>query len=353
MPLSTFSSPVRTGLIGFGLAGRVFHAPFLSADGRFDLAAIVTGDPKRQAEAHAGYAQATIVATTAELFEKADDLDLVVIASPPVSHYELALAAIEAGLSVVIDKPFTATVAQATELIDLAERRGVALTVFQNRRWDGDYLTLRSLLDESALGEVYRFESRFEWWKPQGAREWKREATVAEGGGILFDLGSHLIDQALQLFGPVDEVYSEVSTRLPSAGADDDAFVALRHVSGVSSHLWMNSLAAQKGARFHVLGSKAAYTKWGLDGQEAALKAGARVTDDDFGVEPESTWGELGTDDSEAADSLTTVPTERGDYRSFYGILGDALTTGSALPVDARSSLETLAIIEQIHGENG
>ncbi|UFS60119.1 Gfo/Idh/MocA family protein [Subtercola endophyticus] len=347
MPVSTFSSPVRTGLIGFGLAGSVFHAPFLGADGRFDLAAIVTGDAKRQDAAHAGYPQATIVATTAELFEKADDLDLVVIASPPGSHYGLALAAIEAGLSVVIDKPFAATVAQATELIDLAERRGVALTVFQNRRWDGDYLTLRGLLDEGALGEVYRFESRFEWWKPQGAREWKRGATVGEGGGILFDLGSHLIDQALQLFGPVDEVYSEVSTRLPSAGADDDAFVALRHLSGVSSHLWMNSLAAQKGARFHVLGSTAAYTKWGLDGQEAALKAGARVTDDDFGVEPESTWGQLGIDAS-----LTTVPTERGDYRSFYGILGDALTTGSALPVDARSSLETLAIIEQIHGEH-
>ena len=269
------------------------------------------------------------------------------IASPPSSHYPLALAAIEAGLSVVIDKPFTATVAQATELIDLAEKRGVALTVFQNRRWDGDYLTLRGLLDDGALGDVYRFESRFEWWKPEGARSWKREATVADGGGILFDLGSHLIDQALQLFGPIDEVYSEVSTRLPSANADDDVFVALRHLSGVSSHLWMNSLAAQKGPRFHVLGSKAAYTKEGLDGQEAALQAGAKVTDHDFGIEPESTWGRLGTDDS-----LTVVPTEHGDYRSFYGILGDALTTGSALPVDARSSLETLAIIEQIHGEH-
>ncbi|MCU1478547.1 MAG: oxidoreductase [Subtercola sp.] len=343
-PTSLFTGPIRTGVIGFGLSGSVFHAPFVAADERFALDAIVTSNAERQAAAHAEYPDAGILATTAEFFEHADDLDLVVIGSPPESHYPLALAAINAGLSVVIDKPFAASVAQATELIERAEELGVALTVFQNRRWDGDFLTLRTLLDEHALGDVYRFESRFEWWKPQGGRDWKKEASVAQGGGILFDLGSHLIDQALQLFGPVDEVYSEVSTRVAGAGADDDDFVGLRHISGVSSHLWMNSLAAQRGARFHVLGSAGAYTKWGLDGQEDALLAGARPLDEGFGVEPESTWGVLGVDGS-----LEKRPTERGDYRGFYRVLGDALTTGSALPVDPKSSLETLAIIEQIH----
>ncbi|GGF24966.1 Gfo/Idh/MocA family protein [Subtercola lobariae] len=341
---SVFTAPIRTGVIGFGLAGSVFHAPFVAADSRFALDAIVTGNAERQAAAQAAYPDARIIASTAEFFERADDLDLVVLGSPPATHYPLALAAINAGLSVVVDKPFAATVDQATELIERSEELGVALTVFQNRRWDGDFLTLRTLLDEGALGDVYRFESRFEWWKPQGGRDWKKSASVADGGGILFDLGSHLIDQALQLFGPVDQVYSEVSTRLAGAGAEDDAFVALQHVSGVSSHLSMNSLAAQRGARFHVLGQAGAYTKWGLDGQEDALRSGAKPSDANFGVEPESTWGVLGVDGS-----LDKRPTERGDYAGFYRILGDALTTGSALPVDPRSSLETLSIIEQIH----
>ncbi|MEA9985004.1 Gfo/Idh/MocA family oxidoreductase [Subtercola sp. RTI3] len=338
------TEPIRTAVIGFGLSGRVFHSPFVAADPRFELSAIVTGNAERVAEAGVLHPSARVLRNTDELFDHADEYDLVVIGSPPVTHYPLALTALEAGLAVVVDKPFAANSSQGAHLVARAAELGQALTVFQNRRWDADYLTLAKLLGAGELGDVYRFESRFEWWRPQGGKAWKNEATVSEGGGILFDLGTHLIDQALQLFGPIDEVYSEVRTRRAGGSADDDAFVALRHTSGVQSQLWMNGLAAQKGARFHVLGSRSAFTKWGLDGQEAALKGGMLPSDAAYGIEPESAWAEVGVDGD-----TRRVPLERGDYSAFYSQLGDALTTGSALPVDAADSQEVLEIIEQLH----
>ncbi|CAN5181450.1 Gfo/Idh/MocA family oxidoreductase [soil metagenome] len=340
-------APIRTALIGFGLGGRVFHAPFLAADTRFALDAIVTGSPERQAEARALHPGASVAPSVAEFFRKADDVDLVVISTPPATHYDLAAAAIDAGLAVVIDKPFTATSDEGRELIARADERGVALTVFQNRRWDGDFQTVSALLAEGALGNVYRFESRFEGWKPAGGRAWKAEATTAQGGGILFDLGPHLIDQALRLFGPAPEIYSEVLIRRAGGAAEDDVFLALSHTSGVTSHLWMNGLAAQRGPRFRVLGSASAYTKYGFDGQEAVLKAGGLPTDSGFGVAPPSEWGVLGVEGS-----VTPLETKPGSYSGFYAELAEALTTGSPLPVDPRDSQQITEIIERIHADN-
>ena len=180
----------------------------------------------------------------------------------------------------------------------------------------------------------------FEWYKPQGGREWKGQATVAEGGGILLDLGTHLIDQAVQLFGAVSSASAELATRHPRAAAEDDAFVVLQHASGVTSHLSMNSFAAQKGPRFHVLARGTAYTKWGLDGQEDALRGGALPSDEGFGVEPSSAWGVLGVDGD-----LTAIEPERGDYAGFYRELADALTQGAPAPVDPRDSLHILELI--------
>jgi scyllo-inositol 2-dehydrogenase (NADP+) len=344
----TTDSPIRTGLIGFGLAGKVFHAPFLAANPDFSLDLIATGNPDRRDQAAELHPGARVVATPEDLLAAADDLDLVIVATPPVSHAGLAAAALDAGLAVVIDKPFAVTSAAARALIGKAERMRLPLTVFQNRRWDADFLTLRKLIDAGALGDVRRFESRFEVWKPVQTKVWKAEATVADGGGILFDLGAHLIDQALRLFGPVESLVAEVETRRPGAGAEDDSFVALRHVSGVRSHLWMNSLAAQAGPRFRVLGSESGYTKWGLDGQEAALAGGALPTDADYGVEPESSWGSLGIDGS-----LRAIPAERGSYDAFYAGLADAILRGADLPVDPRDSLRVIEIIDQIHREFG
>ncbi len=338
-------SPIRTAVVGFGTSGRVFHAPFLDADPAYSLDLIVTRDPSRRAAAEARHPSAATVATIDELWAAADRLDLVVIGSPSGTHASLADAALEAGLDVVVDKPFAVTADEGRALIAKAARRGRTLTVFQNRRWDGDFRTLRRLVEAGELGEVRRFESRFEWWKPEPAASWKTEATVAEGGGILYDLGTHLIDQAVQLFGPVAELTAvEVERRRPGAAADDDVFVALRHESGVRSHLWMNAVAPAFGPRFHVLGSRAGYTSWGLDGQEPALIAGALPGDPGFGETPEARWGVLGVDGA-----AQPVPTQRGDYGAFYRLLAGAIRDGAPVPVDPADAVAVLELIERAH----
>lgn len=335
---------LRTAVIGFGTGGRVFHAPFIDADPAYVLRAVVTRDEQRQAEVAARYPGTRVVDSVDALLGQAAELDLVVVASPPATHADLAGAFLDAGVAVVVDKPFTVTSARGRALIAKADRLGVPLTVFQNRRWDGDFRTLRALLDDGALGEVWRFESRFESWKPDRGRSWKTQATADAGGGVLYDLGAHLIDQARGLFGDAVVHYSEVISRRQDGKADDDAFVVLEHDSGVRSHLWMNSLAAQRGPRFRVLGSRGAFTKHGLDPQEAALKAGARPTDPSFGHEPETAWGTVGVDGT-----TQPVPTEPGRYSEFYALLAEALLAGGPVPVDPRDSVRVIELIEQIH----
>lgn len=271
----TTQAPIRTGVIGFGTSGRVFHAPFISANPHFSLDLIVTANPERRMQATHLYPDAQIVATVDDLLDRAGELDLVVIGSPSGTHVDLANAALDVGLAVVVDKPFSITPEQGRALIGKAQRLGLLLTVFQNRRWDGDFLTLRSLLADGALGQVRRFESRFEWWKPTQAKSWKAKATPMEGGGVLYDLGAHLIDQALQLFGPAGVAHAELHARRSDERADDDVFLVLRHHSGVLSHLSMNMLCAQQAPRFRVLGSVGGFTKHGVDPQEPFIVAGA------------------------------------------------------------------------------
>ncbi|MFZ8756244.1 Gfo/Idh/MocA family protein [Microbacterium sp. HMH0099] len=338
------SAPLRTAVIGFGVSGRVFHAPFLDADPDYRLDLIVTANPERRAEAESRHPSARVVSDVEAVWAAADELDLVVIGSPSGTHARLAQRALDAGLDVVVDKPFAVTAEEGRALIARAERLGRTITVFQNRRWDGDFRTLRALVDSGELGEVRRFESRFEWWKPDPSSSWKTEADVAEGGGILYDLGTHLIDQAVQLFGPVDDVASEVHRRRQATAADDDVFVALRHASGTTSHLWMSAVAPLSGPRFHVLGSLAGWTSWGLDPQEPALIAGARPGDPGFGEVPEERWGTVG-----AGDDTRTHPTLAGDYGAFYRALAPALRRQGPLPVDPNDAVAVLEIIERVH----
>lgn len=341
------AAPIRAAVAGFGLSGSVFHAPLIAANPAFRLAAIATSDPGRKAAAAAAHPDARVVDTPAALLDLAEGLDLIVLGTPPATHYPLARAALEAGLDVVVDKPFTVRSEEGKELVELAGRLGRVLSVFHNRRWDGDFLTVRGLLESGALGAVSRFESRFERWSPAVTKAWKAAATASDGGGVLFDLGTHLLDQALQLFGPATVTHAELAARRDGERADDDAFVALRHESGVTSHLAMNLLCAQQGPRFRLLGPGGGFTKHGVDPQEPYLAAGGSPLDAAYGVEDTAWAGQLGRDGH-----LDRLPTERGAYPEFYRLLAEKIADGGAasplpLPVNPQDAVEVLMLIEQ------
>lgn len=335
------AAPLRVGLIGYGLAGSVFHAPLVSAAPDLELTAVVTGNPERQAQVRREHPQAAVVERPEDLWSSVPALDLVVVASPNRSHVPLATAALEAGLPVVVDKPLAAGSAEGERLAELAEGRGLLLSVFQNRRWDGDFRTVTELVRGGRLGQVHRFESRFERWRPQLKGGWRELGDPAEAGGLLYDLGSHLVDQALTLFGPVAEVYAELDARRSGAQTDDDAFVALTHADGVRSHLWMSAVAADLGPRFRVLGSKAAYTVFGLDPQEDALRGGGDPAAPQWGEVPAERYGVLGSGDDTAP--LATLP---GAYLDYYNGVAEALRGHAPVPVEPRDAVAALRVLE-------
>src|SRR5262245_56462642 len=313
----------NVALLGYGLAGSVFHAPFIATTPGLRLSVVVTGDDERRAQALREHPGVTVVGSADEVWERAPELDVAVIATPNSSHVPLGLAAIEAGLAVVVDKPLALNADEGKKLVDAAAERNLMLTAFQNRRWDGDFLTLRRLLAANELGRVHRFESRFERWRPRIGDSWRERIPPEEGGGLLLDLGPHLVDQALQLFGPLRGLYAEVDARREGAVADDDVFLALEHESGTRSHLWASTLVADPGPRFRVLGDLAAFVKHGLDPQEEALRAGRIPTDPGFGEEPRERWGRL-----VVAEEQREVPTEPGSYSSFYAGVAESLNEG-------------------------
>jgi predicted dehydrogenase len=331
---------LNVAIVGYGMAGAVFHAPLIAATSGMRLAAVVTRDAERSRSAAEAFPEVRVVSDAQRLWDLASELDLVVVASPNRSHATLAEQALRAGLAVVVDKPLARTPEEGRHLIDLAEREQRLLTVFQNRRWDGDFLTVRRLLEGGELGAVARFESRFDRWRPVARPGWRQLAAPEDAGGLLYDLGAHLVDQALLLFGPVTQVYAELDRRGPDSGVDDDTFVALTHSGGVRSHLWMSTHAAQAGARFRVLGSRAAYVKHGLDPQESALRAGARPDQPGWGEDPPEHWGTLG-----AAEQVQRVRTENGAYQHFYARLVSALREGAPPPVDPADSVAGLEVI--------
>jgi predicted dehydrogenase len=333
-------TPLRVGLIGYGLAGSAFHAPLIATTPGLRLDSVVTANPDRRAQLAREHPSAQAVDSIEQLLDGAADLDLVVVASPNDTHSPAARAALEAGLPVVVDKPLAATAADVRDLIALAEARGLLLTVFQNRRWDSDFLTAQHLITHGALGTVHRYESRFERWRPEIKPGWRESADPAKAGGILNDLGSHLVDQALHLFGPATHVYAEVDTLRPAAATDDDAFIALAHATGVHSHLWMSALTANLGPRLRILGNRAAYTVQNLDPQEAALRAG-QLPGPGWGAPPESDWGKLGT-----PEEPRPYPSIPGNYPAFYTGVAATLREGAPAPVDPHDALATLTILE-------
>ncbi|WP_406394962.1 Gfo/Idh/MocA family oxidoreductase [Streptomyces sp. NBC_00887] len=343
----TANAPLRVGLVGYGLAGSVFHAPLIAATEGLALDTVVTSNEERRAQARAEFPGVRFAASPDELLSRADELDLVVIASPNRTHVPIATAALEAGLSVVVDKPLAGTAAEARELAALADGRGLLLSVFQNRRWDNDFRTLAQLIEDGELGDVLRFESRFERWRPELKGGWRESGDPEEIGGLLFDLGSHVVDQALTLFGPAVQVYAESDVRRAGAVADDDTFIAITHTNGVRSHLYVSATTAQLGPRFRVLGSKAGYVKHGLDPQEAALRDGVRPSaGEPWGEEPEELWGRLGAGESPLTGGGKPVRTLPGDYPAYYAAVAAALRGTGENPVTALQAAAALDVLE-------
>lgn len=325
---------IPVGLIGYGTAGAVFHAPLIRACPHLRLAAVATSR-KEQVEALSGV---RAVGAVAELLSD-PEIRLVVVASPSDTHFELACAALEAGKHVVVDKPFTLAAAEADELIERAAKRGCALSVFQSRRWDGDYLTVKRLIAEGALGTVYYYEARYDRFRPLIRSRWRE--LPGPGSGILYDLGPHLVDQALQLFGMPQAVSADAFAQRPGGQAIDYFHLALDY-GPMRAVLHGSVLAPGAGPHFSIHGDGGSFLKYGMDSQEEALKAGKRPGDAQWGVDDASLHGELTSADGERR----RVETERGRLEAFYQEMAEHIALGATVPVDPRDARDNIAVIE-------
>jgi predicted dehydrogenase len=326
------SDAVRFGLVGFGGGGRIFHAPLIASAQNIELVGVVTTNDERRAELAAqrpGVAAFDSIAALADA-----GVEAVTISTPVQTHAPLAKEAIARGLHVVVDKPFAMDADEAREVVDAAEEAGVLLSVYQNRRWDSDFITVRKLIADGTLGSVRRFESRFERWDPE------RRRPSGASGGTLLDFGSHLVDQALVLHGPASRVYAEMRG---SGDLDDDFFMALHHISGVESHLWGSWRQGAPGPRFRVAGTSGTYIVNPIDGQEPVLKSGKSPADlgDRWGIESEDVWGRL----YQGATS-EPVPTERGRWDAFYSAFAIAVRGDARVPVDPSDAVRTMTVLD-------
>ena len=326
---------LRVGVVGYGFAGKTFHAPVLAGVPGLDLAAVASSDA---AKVQADWPGMAVDADPHGLFAR-PDIDLVVIATPNDSHHSLARAALLAGKHVVVDKPFTQTLAEAQDLAGLARTTGKLLAVFQNRRFDGDFLTLRSLLEAGTLGPIVYVESHFDRYRPQVLPRWRDRPGA---GGIWPDLGAHLADQALQLFGAPVAINADMAPIREGAVTEDYFHVQLRYASGLRVVLHSTTLAAEAAPRFLVHGRLGSYSKHGVDPQEDALKAGGRPSLDAL--------GDWGRDDRDGLLTLPaeqrSVPTLPGNYLAYYAAVRDAINEKATNPVPPEQAVELMALLE-------
>lgn len=330
---------VRTGLIGYGFAGKTFHAPLIDAVPGLQLVAVSSS---AAAKVHADRPGLDVMASAAALIARGD-IDLVVIATPNDSHWPLARLALLAGKHVVVDKPFALTLAQAQDLVALATAQGRVLSVFHNRRWDGDFMTVRQLIGSGELGRVVHFESHFDRFRPQVLARWREQPGA--GGGLWFDLGPHLLDQALQLFGWPRAIHLDLARLRDGSVTDDWCHAQLRY-DGLRVTLHASALVAAGALRFAVHGTRGSYVKHGLDTQEDALKAGQKPH-----WPAQVGWG------ADAGHSVLTSlrgdtlvarawPILPGHYGAYYAGLRDAIQAGAPNPVAAAQAVAVMALIE-------
>ena len=336
--INSNENPIRVGLAGFGMSGQIFHAPFIAADGRFELRKVYERTSDRAAQA---YPEAETVRRFEELLT--DDIDLVVITTPNALHVPMARQAIEAGKNVVVEKPVAASSEEAQALCDLAAENGVLLTVYQNRRLDGDFLTAKKLIGSGRLGEVVDYECHFDRFvRGASSKSWKRAG--GRGVDILYDLGVHIIDQAYVLFGLPDEVYADMRTEREESGGIDNFEISL-YYPDKKVILSATQVAALPGPHFMIHGREGSYLKNGFDPQEQALQNGSGPGDPGFGSESEADYGTLRVL-SDGVLNTEKVPTETGNYGGFYDNLYRAMREDADLLVPPQQTVDVLRILE-------
>lgn len=329
------TSVLKLGLMGYGFAGTTFHAPVIAHSGRTSLSVIATSQAAR---ARADYPQARIVADFEALLA-CQDINCIVIATPNDTHFALARQALLAGKHVVVDKPVTLSSAEALTLAQLATTRGLLFAPFHNRRWDGDFLTLRALISAGRLGRVTHYTSHFDRFRPQIPKRWREQA--AHGGGLLFDLGPHLIDQAVALFGAPQSVSATLREQRDGAEVPDYLHLQLSYAQ-CEVVLHASALAALAPPRLRVHGVAGSFVSEQLDAQEDQLKAGLHPGDAGFGKNPPARLRTF----LDGRETEEVVPTHDGDYAGFYRALADTLLDGQPFPVSAQDAVDVMTIID-------
>lgn len=333
---------INVGILGYGLSGSVFHAPVIRSVEGFRIAAVMTKNPDAIARIHETDPSIRIASTPEEILDS-PAIDLVIVAVPNTLHYSLAKKALEQGKHAVVEKPFTITLEEAEELAALAERTGKMLSTYHNRRWDGDFLTIQKLIAGGTLGHLVEFESHFDRFRPTPKEGSWREEEIP-GSGLLYDLGAHLIDQALTLFGMPESVFADLRIQRPEGKAVDN-FEVILYYSGLKVTLKSGSLVREPLPRFILQGDKGSYVKFGLDVQEDALKAGKNPNDhEDWGRDALSAYGIIHTEINGVVfrGPVTTLP---GDYREYYRGIYRAITEGQEAPVTARQGANVMKMI--------
>lgn len=334
---------LHVGLAGFGPGGHVFNAPIIGSTEGFIIAAAMTSNPQNIKVAREKYPQASIVADYDQLL-KNEQLDLIVITTPNHTHYPMAKEALLAGKHVVVEKPFTVTTREAEDLIRLAKEKQVVLSINHNRRWDSDFQTVRQIIASKRLGKIVEFQAHFDRFRNYIKPGWKEQEDVP-GSGILYDLGSHLIDQALLLFGLPSEVFALLSSQRADSKVTDNFEVFLIYPD-LKVRLSAGMLVKHPGPRYTVLGRNGSFLKFGMDPQEAALKEGQYPRDMSFwGVEDSQIWGELHLD-SDGKTSIEKIRSEPGDYRKFYQNIYQAIVNKAPLEVTPEQARRVIQIIE-------
>ncbi|MDV5631850.1 oxidoreductase [Enterobacter cloacae] len=330
------SDSIRVGLIGYGYASKTFHAPLIAGTPGMALAAVSSSDATK---VHADWPTVPVVSEPKHLFND-PNIDLIVIPTPNDTHFPLAKAALEAGKHVVVDKPFTVTLSQARELDALAKSLGRLLSVFHNRRWDSDFLTVKALLSEGTLGEITFFESHFDRFRPQVRNRWREQA--GPGSGIWYDLAPHLLDQAVNLFGLPVSMTVDLAQLRPGAQTTD-YFHAILSYPQRRIVLHGTMVAAAESARYVIHGTRGSYVKFGLDPQEDRLKNGERLPQEDWGYDMRDGVVTKVEGETLVEEILLTSP---GNYPAYYAAVRDALNGTGENPVPASQAIQIMELIE-------